>query len=63
MNADITAVLAAAKDDDRVFINGTLMTSGSTYTFKLGKLRKCGKGYRLFVIEYRSVASTTIWVL
>ena len=35
VNADITAVLDAAEDNDRVFINGTLMASGSTYTFKL----------------------------
>ena len=37
MDADITAVLVAALNRDKVFINGTLMNSGSTYTFKLGK--------------------------
>ena len=35
VNAAITAVLDAAEDEDRVSINGTLMASGSSYTFKL----------------------------
>ncbi len=38
VDAGITAVLDAAGNTDKVFINGSLMTSGSTYTFKLGKL-------------------------
>lgn len=37
MDADITEVLDNAMNESRVFINGSLMTSGSTYTFKLGK--------------------------
>jgi hypothetical protein len=37
VNAEITAVLNAAINKARVFINGSLMTSGSTYTFKLSK--------------------------
>ena len=38
VNADITAALNAAEDKDRVSVNGTLMASGSSYTFKLSKL-------------------------
>ena len=38
MNADITAVLDAAENKDRVSINGTLMAAGSSYTFKLSKI-------------------------
>ena len=37
VNADITAVLDAAENKDRVSINGTLMAAGSSYTFKLSK--------------------------
>ena len=37
VDADITAVLDNAMNETKVFINGSLMTSGSTYTFKLGK--------------------------
>ncbi len=37
VDADITTVLDTAEYKDKVFINGSLMTSGSTYTFKLSK--------------------------
>ena len=37
MDADISSVLDAAEDKDKVVINGTLMNSGSSYTFKLSK--------------------------
>ena len=35
MNAEVTTILGAAQEN--VFINGTLLTSGTTYVFKLGK--------------------------
>jgi hypothetical protein len=38
VNAEITAVLNATINNARVFINGTLMSPGTTYEFKLGKL-------------------------
>jgi hypothetical protein len=37
VDADISSVLDAAEDKDKVVINGTLMNSGSSYTFKLSK--------------------------
>jgi hypothetical protein len=37
VDADISSVLDDAEDKDKVVINGTLMNSGSSYTFKLSK--------------------------
>ena len=37
VDADITRVLDNAMNESDVFINGSLMASGSTYTFKLSK--------------------------
>ena len=39
-DAKITAELDKAEDKSKVFINGTLMTAGSTYKFKLGGFDK-----------------------
>ena len=58
VDADITALLDNAMNESKVFINGSLMISGSTYTFKLGKFHWLSRQFEHYTRKNAQVVTS-----